>query len=57
MNKLGQGKVSDGEIEQFAIAPRSNAALILADTFYLSVLVIFNLTDQSIIFSGINLLF
>jgi phosphate transport system permease protein len=29
--KLWQGKVSDGEIEQFAIAPRSNAALILAD--------------------------
>jgi len=29
--KLWQGKVSDGAIEQFAIAPRSNAALILAD--------------------------
>lgn len=29
--KLWQGKVSEGEIEHFAIAPRSNAALILAD--------------------------
>ena len=29
--KLWQGKVSEGAIEQFAIAPRSNAALILAD--------------------------
>jgi len=29
--KLWQGKVSDGAIENFAIAPRSNAALILAD--------------------------
>ena len=29
--KLWQGKVSDGAIEHFAIAPRSNAALILAD--------------------------
>lgn len=29
--KLWQGKISDGPIENFAIAPRSNAALILAD--------------------------
>ena len=29
--KLWQGKVADGAIENFAIAPRSNAALILAD--------------------------
>ncbi|MGO3915156.1 MAG: ABC transporter permease subunit [Pseudoalteromonas sp.] len=29
--KLWQGKVSDGAIQNFAIAPRSNAALILAD--------------------------
>ncbi|MDP2635854.1 MULTISPECIES: ABC transporter permease subunit [unclassified Pseudoalteromonas] len=29
--KLWQGKISDGAIENFAIAPRSNAALILAD--------------------------
>ena len=29
--KLWQGKVSDGPIQNFAIAPRSNAALILAD--------------------------
>ena len=29
--KLWQGKVSEGEIKNFAIAPRSNAALILAD--------------------------
>ncbi len=29
--KLWQGKVSEGEIKHFAIAPRSNAALILAD--------------------------
>ncbi|ATG57032.1 MULTISPECIES: ABC transporter permease subunit [Pseudoalteromonas] len=29
--KLWQGKVSEGEIKYFAIAPRSNAALILAD--------------------------
>ncbi|AXV66519.1 ABC transporter permease subunit [Pseudoalteromonas lipolytica] len=29
--KLWQGKVSDGPIDNFAIAPRSNAALILAD--------------------------
>ena len=29
--KLWQGKVSEGAIENFAIAPRSNAALILAD--------------------------
>ncbi|KPH65187.1 ABC transporter permease subunit [Pseudoalteromonas sp. NEC-BIFX-2020_002] len=29
--KLWQGKVSEGPIENFAIAPRSNAALILAD--------------------------
>ncbi len=29
--KLWQGKVSEGAIEQFAIAPRSNVALILAD--------------------------
>lgn len=29
--KLWQGKVSDGAIEKFAIAPRSNAALIIAD--------------------------
>ncbi|MCQ8879413.1 ABC transporter permease subunit [Pseudoalteromonas shioyasakiensis] len=29
--KLWQGKVSDGPIENFAISPRSNAALIIAD--------------------------
>jgi phosphate transport system permease protein len=29
--KLWQGKVSDGPIQNFAIAPRSNAALVLAD--------------------------
>ncbi|TMO47415.1 phosphate ABC transporter permease [Pseudoalteromonas sp. S4389] len=29
--KLWQGKVSEGPIQNFAIAPRSNAALILAD--------------------------
>ena len=29
--KLWQGKVSDGPIQNFAISPRSNAALILAD--------------------------
>ncbi|WP_282130256.1 ABC transporter permease subunit [Pseudoalteromonas aliena] len=29
--KLWQGKISEGEIKNFAIAPRSNAALILAD--------------------------
>ncbi|MBB1335143.1 MULTISPECIES: ABC transporter permease subunit [Pseudoalteromonas] len=29
--KLWQGKISEGPIENFAIAPRSNAALILAD--------------------------
>ncbi|MDN3379040.1 MULTISPECIES: ABC transporter permease subunit [unclassified Pseudoalteromonas] len=29
--KLWQGKVSEGPIENFAIAPRSNAALVLAD--------------------------
>ncbi|CAM3860995.1 MULTISPECIES: ABC transporter permease subunit [Pseudoalteromonas] len=29
--KLWQGKISDGPIENFAVAPRSNAALILAD--------------------------
>ncbi|WP_096042369.1 ABC transporter permease subunit [Pseudoalteromonas agarivorans] len=39
--KLWQGKVSDGEIKNFAIAPRSNAALILADN-QLTVLEIHN---------------
>ncbi|WP_213610382.1 ABC transporter permease subunit [Pseudoalteromonas sp.] len=39
--KLWQGKVSDGAIEQFAIAPRSNAALILADN-KLTVLDVYN---------------
>ena len=39
--KLWQGKVSDGPIQNFAIAPRSNAALILADN-QLTVLEIHN---------------
>ncbi|TMO76309.1 phosphate ABC transporter permease [Pseudoalteromonas sp. S3776] len=39
--KLWQGKVSEGEIKNFAIAPRSNAALILADN-QLTVLEIHN---------------
>ncbi|MDC9564361.1 MULTISPECIES: ABC transporter permease subunit [unclassified Pseudoalteromonas] len=39
--KLWQGKVSDGEIKNFTIAPRSNAALILADN-QLTVLEIHN---------------